>query len=193
MAGRKSIKTTKEEIVNYWVKHIDESDLSVDFREADKRCWRCGCKRKLQRCHIVPDSLGGKDEPSNLVLLCSRCHLDNPNVSDPDIMWDWLKSYKVPFYDTFWKLQGFEEYKKIYGKSMEEEYRIRGITKNNIEEIQEIFQSQLKKASYHFGDRALNVATLAGIYRMTLKEYDLRYGFKMIKEVKPYINMGKYL
>ncbi|MCZ7695340.1 hypothetical protein [Mediterraneibacter gnavus] len=24
--------------------------------------------------------------PSNHVLLCSRCHLDNPNVADPEIM-----------------------------------------------------------------------------------------------------------
>ncbi|MCZ0632436.1 hypothetical protein [Mediterraneibacter gnavus] len=24
--------------------------------------------------------------PSNYVLLCSRCHLDNPNVADPEIM-----------------------------------------------------------------------------------------------------------
>ena len=98
---RTKIKTTKKQIVDYWDTHADESDLSIDFSEADKRYWRCGCKRHLQRCHIIPDSLGGKDEPSNFVLLCSRCHLDNPNVADKEIMWDWLKSYAVPFYDTF--------------------------------------------------------------------------------------------
>ncbi|MFR6162100.1 HNH endonuclease [Mediterraneibacter gnavus] len=35
---------------------------------------------------MVPESLGGEDIPSNHVLLCSRCHLDNPNVADPEIM-----------------------------------------------------------------------------------------------------------
>ena len=26
--------------------------------------------------------ISGKDEPSNFVLLCHRCHIDNPNISD---------------------------------------------------------------------------------------------------------------
>ena len=29
MAQRKTIKTTKKQIVNYWVQHVDESNLSV--------------------------------------------------------------------------------------------------------------------------------------------------------------------
>lgn len=94
---RKPIKTKIPEIVDYWFSRIDESDFSVDAAEAHERCWRCGCKHNLERCHIVPDSLGGRDEPANLVLLCARCHAENPNVTDPEIMWDWLKAYKVPF------------------------------------------------------------------------------------------------
>ena len=69
-----------------WEEREDESDLSVDWAEAEEICWRCGCKRKLQRCHIIPDSLGGKDEPSNLVLLCERCHIDAPNVESQTFM-----------------------------------------------------------------------------------------------------------
>lgn len=115
--GRKPIRTTKEEIIDYWVRQgVDECDLSVDWAEADSHCWRCGCERNLERCHIVPDSLGGKDEPSNLVLLCKRCHADGPNVADPEIMWDWIKSYKVAFYDTFWSIQGAAEYSLFTGK-----------------------------------------------------------------------------
>ena len=90
MRQAKNIKTTKKQIVDYWADHVSEAGLSIDFSEADKRCWRCGCQRTLERCHIVPDSLGGEDTPSNFVLLCKRCHLDNPNVADPQIMWDWL-------------------------------------------------------------------------------------------------------
>ena len=103
MSEREKIKTTKEQIVDYWIGHEDECGLSVDFAEAHERCWRCGCKRGLARCHIIPDSLGGRDTPSNFVLLYSRCHLDNPNVADPEVMWDWLRAYAVPFYDTFWR------------------------------------------------------------------------------------------
>ena len=127
MAQRKTIKTTKKQIVNYWVQHVDESDLSVDFSEAEERCWRCGCKRNLERCHIVPDSLGGEDMPSNFVLLCKRCHMDNPNVADPEIMWDWLRAYKVPFYDTFWVVQGAKEYEKLYQTTWKEELKKRKI------------------------------------------------------------------
>ena len=60
---KQSIKTTKEDIVNYWFfeQMIDESGLSVDAAEAYERCWRCGCEKRLERCHIIPESLGGKD------------------------------------------------------------------------------------------------------------------------------------
>ena len=43
-------------------------------------------------------------------------------------MWDWLRAYGVPFYDTFWWVNGIEEYKKIYGRSYAEELRTRGIS-----------------------------------------------------------------
>lgn len=193
VANRKSIQTSIEEIVAYWTHHEDECGLSIDFSEAHERCWRCGCKRHLERCHIIPHALGGKDEPSNLVLLCKRCHLDNPNVLDKEIMWDWLRAYAVPFYDTFWNLQGLEEYKKIYAISMEQEWKVRNIKKKETEEFKIILKEQLQKASYHFGDPHLNVATLAGIYRMALKEYDKIHHLETKREIKPYINMNHYL
>lgn len=170
MSNRENIKTKKEEIVDYWFSIIDESDLSVDAAEANERCWRCGCKKSLQRCHIIPDSLGGKDEPSNLVLLCKRCHLENPNVSDPEIMWDWLKAYKVSFYDTFWYIQGMKEYKRIYKKSIREELTERNI--NGFESFKKIVENKIEKTTYHFGHPYLNVATIAAVYKIALKKWD---------------------
>lgn len=38
MSKRTNIKTTKKQIVDYWVQHVDEMDLSIDFSEAEKRC-----------------------------------------------------------------------------------------------------------------------------------------------------------
>lgn len=193
MAERERIKTTKKEIVDYWAGHVDESDLSIDFAEAHERCWRCGCKRRLDRCHIIPDSLGGEDEPSNFVLLCSRCHLDNPNVMDKEIMWDWLRAYSTSLYDTFWYLLGMREYEKIYAVPVQEEYKKRNITGEALLEFQEILKRQYAKASYHFGDPHLNVATLAGIYRMSFKEYDTLHGLKTEKQIGRYVNLGEFL
>ena len=110
MNKRAQIKTTIRQAVDYWVQYIDECDLSVDWAEADTHCWRCGCEKHLQRCHIIPDSLGGEDKPENIVLLCARCHAEGPNVTDPSVMWDWIKAYKVPFYDTFREIMGHKEY-----------------------------------------------------------------------------------
>lgn len=165
-----NIRTKAEEIVDYWFKIVDECSLSVDASEANERCWRCGYKVPLERCHIVPSSLGGPDTADNLVLLCHRCHIENPNVSDPKIMWDWIRAYGTPLYDTFWTLESFKEYEFIYGKSFEEELKERTI--EDSEKLKKIYEKELKGISYHFGHPCLNKATLAGVLRMTLKKYD---------------------
>ena len=61
MSKRSNIKTTVEQAVDYWSRRIDECGLSVDWSEANTRCWRCGCEKNLERCHIIPDALGGED------------------------------------------------------------------------------------------------------------------------------------
>jgi 5-methylcytosine-specific restriction endonuclease McrA len=81
-----TIRTQLKDIVAYWETLQDESGLSVDWAEALERCWRCGYKSALQRCHIVPDALGGSDTPSNFVLLCGRCHREAPNVADAEFI-----------------------------------------------------------------------------------------------------------
>lgn len=155
--------------MDYWFSIVDESRLSVDASEAHKRCWRCGSEKTLERCHIIPDSLGGEDKPSNLVLLCHRCHLDNPNVADTKIMWDWLRAYGTPFYDTFWNIQGMKEYEFIYRKSLEEEFKARNIV--DTDRFKRIFSEQIHKTTFHYGHPYLNSATLAGVIRMALKKY----------------------
>lgn len=161
---------TSKEIVDYWFQIIEEWRLGVDRREAMKRCWRCGYEAKLERCHIIPKSLGGINSAENLVLLCKRCHLENPNVNDKEIMWDWITAYKTTFYDTFWMLEGMKEYKFIYGKSFEEEIKEREIKDGK--KIEEMLKEVSVKISYHYGHPHLNRATLAGAIRMALKQYD---------------------
>ena len=183
---RPAINTTKREIVDYWFSRIDECGLSVDASEAHERCWRCGCEKSLERCHIVPYSLGGKDEPSNFVLLCKRCHIDNPNLSDPEIMWDWIRAYGVPLYDTFWDLLGMREYKFIYKKDFFEEFIDIGIT--DTEEVRKIMDEYVpkivKEAKHHYGHPYMNSATIAGTYRMIIKYVAKRYNKKLVDKRK---------
>jgi len=35
----------------------------------------CNCRRNLHIHHIIPRSHGGSDDPSNLIVLCEKCHL----------------------------------------------------------------------------------------------------------------------
>ena len=176
MSERAKIKTTIKQAVEYWSNLIDECDLSVDWAEADTHCWRCGCEKNLQRCHIIPHALGGADSPENIVLLCGRCHAEGPNVRDTSIMWDWIKAYKVPFYETFWIIQGQREYEFIYKKSVLQE--IKDISaKANIEDknviidkFKSLYDGAMKNASIHYGQPYFNTATIAGIYRMIFKQ-----------------------
>lgn len=185
MTKRKPIKTTIKDAIEYWKYLVDEEDLSVDWSEADTHCWRCGYQKNLIRCHIIPDSLGGEDAPSNIVLLCKRCHSEGPNVNDKDIMWDWIKAYRVPFYDTFWYIVGSREYQFIYKKTLSDE--ISDILKaanedfdyKKVEEILlEIRKSINKEGSIHFGQPYFNAATIAGLYRITLKRFAETYNVK---------------
>ena len=153
MSKRETIRTSKKECIEYWSKRVSESEIGTDWDLADRQCWRCGKEADLQRCHIVPDSLGGKDEAPNIVLLCERCHEEGPNVEDPEIMWDWIKAYAKPneFQFLFSQINRFDE-----------------------EEISNLIATRIlensKRATNHFGQPFLSVMNGVGILRMLFKE-----------------------
>ncbi len=158
IAALSIMETTHREIVEYWAVNLNESGLSVDIAEADKLCWRCSQKRSLQRCHIVPRSLGGSEAPSNLVLLCAQCHAEAPNVEDSDFMWVWLRAHAVSFYGLYWYQRGFREYEFIFGKK----------PFSNLENMEEIMpkvrlaiETYLANTSTHWGQGKINPATIA--------------------------------
>lgn len=69
-----------EEVYNY-------RDYDRDIKEDVKRVWNYGCvKSKLERCHIIPFSLGGTDAPDNLFLMCPTCHKESPDIVKPDLL-----------------------------------------------------------------------------------------------------------
>jgi hypothetical protein len=146
------------DVVDYWSAREDECGLGVDWADACNRCWRCGREAKLELCHIVPDSRGGLREPSNLVLLCKRCHREAPNVSDPQYMWMWLRATCVPFYDTFWLMRAVDQYVVIFGKTPFEGMDGAAVS---VEEMKSLFCQMLREAVVHFGEGHLNPVTVA--------------------------------
>lgn len=108
------MKTTHSQIVEWGQKNIDECGYGVDASEMDTHCWRCGYETATERCHVIPHSLGGKDEPSNYRLFCYDCHLEQPNVNDYDATDEWVRETNVGMYNSFWKIR------EIYNEVLEE-------------------------------------------------------------------------
>ena len=59
---------SKKNILAYW------SDKIWDAPSDTSTCWGCGCPACVERCHLVPHVETQNNDPSNLVLLCKRCH-----------------------------------------------------------------------------------------------------------------------
>lgn len=168
---RHALRTTMDEIADYWAPRVDDDELNFFWSEAHERCWRCGTKKSLQRCHIVAHSLHGADDPSNLVILCSECHAESPDVDDPEIMWDWLRAYRAVSPVTFWVEQGFREYEFMYKRSVQEELDF--LQKHGVELHPENLMLDVSEnaggATRHFGISHASPATFAGLLRHYLK------------------------
>ncbi|NPC50973.1 HNH endonuclease [Corallococcus sp. AB032C] len=72
----------------YWGDKFDVQRTDAPWDEV-VACWE---KTPLQRCHIVPRSLGGSDEPSNLFLMCAECHDLAPNLHAGDLFMKWVEN-----------------------------------------------------------------------------------------------------
>ena len=165
-AERLAIAISVPDIVSYWTKHECESGLSVDWAEAHERCWRCARKIRLEKCHIIPRALGGKDKPENLVLLCQRCHREAPNVSDPSFIWIWLRRYANPLYDTDWIVRGYEEFERIFRRKP-----FQGVHEDVPQsQIIEALKKHRKKMIIHYGEGRPNPSSVAWLFSQIEKE-----------------------
>ena len=171
-------KTKPTEIVEYWSTHESEEGLSVDWADALDRCWRCAEKpsasegsRPLELCHIIPAALGGKDEPSNFILLCWRCHLEAPNVSDPSYMWIWLRAHAQSFYESYWTMRATEEFRKLFGfepgKMLLDHVLQKGLQEDEAAaRYKEAMSGMLRRVTFHWGQGHLNPSTFACLMHM---------------------------
>jgi hypothetical protein len=104
---------SKAAIFRAWMRWLDEN--GIDWGEPC--CWACGefwwgrydpnprsrpddlgkiweAAKPLERCHIIPRSLGGSDDPENLFLLCIDCHDRAPNTTSREAFLQWAKSQR---------------------------------------------------------------------------------------------------
>ena len=98
-------------------------------------------------------------------------------------MWDWIKSYNVPFYETFWMIRGQMEYEFIYRKKVSQEIKdiLAQCGKSCSDQdaktvLENCTKAVSSEASNHFGQPYFNTATIAGLYRMMLKSLAAAYG-----------------
>ena len=121
----------KSQIFEAWKDRLGELGFFIDWGEPS--CWACGfhygakydikksdagwseilrCwdRIPLQRCHIVPRSLGGANDPTNLFLMCRECHDLAPNTTIPEVFFEWAQRQSFYVRDSSKILAAFNAY-----------------------------------------------------------------------------------
>jgi len=72
------VKFKKSDVTEYY--QSDEwKEISSKIRERDNYCCKiCGTGGKVEVHHIIPKSIGGTEDETNLITLCKDCHVHMP-------------------------------------------------------------------------------------------------------------------
>ena len=116
---KKATMPTRQEIANWWANTSEGQARILDIKERldinlfgslgcieidTPHCWACDKTLRrgrsnynskdlgLHRCHVIPRAHGGSNHPSNLVLMCTDCHKDNPDLKDEFGFWWWFSN-----------------------------------------------------------------------------------------------------
>ncbi|MBT1868804.1 HNH endonuclease [Enterobacter mori] len=152
---------SKKMIWQYWIDNgiqrgLDDTryDNACDFNV----CVCCGRESsKLERAHIIPHSLGGNNDVSNYILLCSKCHRESPDIANESAFIEWM-NYQPTEMESLLRLiqQEMDKYNKETQMTVNEIF------------IKETFSELFKKAGTHGG--RYSDATKVYIIREALKE-----------------------
>lgn len=135
-------------ILNYWKAKLHLKDILIDWGEPS--CWACGWgwngrydiqspkatweqilkaweKAPLQRCHILPRSLNGSDDVSNLFLMCRECHDLAPNTTNIEFFLKWAS-------EQSWLTRSMAKLKV--------EINLFGTTEDKIESLNSVIKSE---------------------------------------------------
>ena len=153
-------------IVEHWeeacYKHETEK-LPIYLDLGEPTCFACGeswqgefdgrrgftgwAKAPLERAHIIPRSLGGADDdPSNFVMLCDRCHPQNPHTTSRTVYMKWLHSLK-PNKEALLK-----NLIKTW-LSDKEDLKIATAIWSDRAEIEQFYEWRSNNTSFHFGTK----------------------------------------
>ena len=150
-------------------------ELKSDYGFITPFCFACFEPRsqwnKLERAHVIPHMLGGSNRPSNFVMLCHGCHLDNPNTRSEDVYFQWIKNVKN--YKTK-RTESVIEALSVFGVSCDMINILYNIEGNAF--VSSLMQSAKEDCGLHQG---LNTNTFAGAVSVKIKEY-----FKTRKELR---------
>jgi len=88
------------------------------------RCQCCGTHKKkwdkLERAHIVPDSIGGENIASNYLLLCSECHKNLPDINNREYLLQYVEDYLGDYIEEFSKkIKKYIQESKITNEELE--------------------------------------------------------------------------
>ena len=151
----------KKMIWQYWIDNgiqrgLDDTryDNACDFNV----CVCCGRESsKLERAHIIPHSLGGSNDVSNYILLCSKCHRESPDIASESALIEWMNEQPTEM----------ESMLKIIQQEMDKYNKETQMTVDEIL-IKETFSELFKKAGTHGG--RFSDATKVYIIREALKK-----------------------
>ena len=68
--------------------------------------------KELDRCHIVPRSKGGTEEPENIFLMCNRCHDRAPDTTSKELFLRWVLAQEP--YVNQWFAETRDQIKKAH-------------------------------------------------------------------------------
>jgi hypothetical protein len=186
MTEERKTRPRHKKIIEYWLsddglkryrEHVDKGCrldfigrliIPDDFKSIEPFCFACKDMKAnrskgwghFDRAHIIPKMLGGSNDPSNFIMLCQKCHLENPNTKHEDIYFIWLGSVKN--HNLKWSEDLVNAF-KLFGLS-DEELEIL----NDIDIIRPMIRDATEEAGLHHG---INVMTMAGLMTIKIKKY----------------------
>jgi hypothetical protein len=135
------------------------------YKETPKASWE---RAKLERAHIIPSGLGGRDGAADIILLCNPCHVESPDWFDPWEMALWISSRperpskEVEDAETW--IRAMAEVPE-FTKTMES-FAAKG---DSGEGVVSLLRESARHAVVH-GAVSLSQATMAAIVRHAVKE-----------------------
>ncbi|MFJ8033142.1 HNH endonuclease [Streptomyces sp. NPDC096032] len=156
---------SKWKIAQHWNESPRREDFAPHLLLDEPCCFACGWfserwkrataqaswqRASLERAHIIPSSLGGSDDVSNLLLLCKPCHQESPDWVDPAQMARWIATREErpsreleTFLAWFAAAEKAPEFKDALASVVAEE--------GAAERVSELLQDLLGRAGTHFG------------------------------------------